>query len=64
MTVPDLICCFNLDGAMPQLNPDAKVGEHAAVIALPAPAEWTTPEGLAVFGPRSFGYDFDYRPFC
>lgn len=64
MTVPDLICCFNLDEAEPRLNPDAKVGEHEAVIALPAPAEWTTPEGLAVFGPRCFGYDVDYTPFC
>ena len=63
-TVPDLICIFNLDEQMPQLNPYAKVGEHAAVIALPAPAEWTSPRGLEVFGPRSFGYDIDYRPFC
>lgn len=64
VTVPDLICIFNLDEAMPQLNPYAKVGERAAVIALPAPGEWTTPRGLEVFGPRSFGYDIDYRPFC
>ena len=35
VTVPDLICVFNLAEAMPQLNPDAEVGEHAAVIALP-----------------------------
>ena len=64
VTVPDLICFFNLDEAMPQLNPYAKVGEHAALVALPAPAEWTGERGLEVFGPRSFGYDIDYRPFC
>lgn len=64
VTVPDLICMFNLDEAMPQLNPYAKVGEKAAVIALPAPREWTTPRGLEVFGPRSFGHDVDYRPYC
>lgn len=64
VTVPDLICMFNLDEAMPQLNPYAKVGEHAAVTALPAPQEWTTPRGLEVFGPRSFGYDVDYTPYC
>ncbi len=63
-TVPDLICFFNLDEAMPQLNPYAREGEHAAIIALPAPAEWTTKRGLEVFGPRSFGFDFDYKPFC
>ena len=64
VTVPDLICFMNLDEAMPQLNPYAKVGEHAAILALPAPEEWTTPRGLEVFGPRSFGYEIDYRPFC
>ena len=64
VTVPDLICFFNLDEAMPQLNPYAKVGEHAAIVALPAPEEWTTERGLEVFGPRSFGYEIDYKPFC
>ena len=64
VTVPDLICFLNLDEAMPQLNPYAVVGEHAAILALPAPKEWTTPRGLEVFGPRSFGYELDYRPFC
>ncbi len=63
VTVPDLICFFNLDEAMPQLNPYAKIGEKAAIIALPAPVEWTTPRGLEIFGPRSFGYDIDYKPF-
>ena len=62
--VPDLICFFDLDNAMPQLNPYAKVGEKAAIIALPAPVEWTTPRGLEVFGPRSVGFDFDYKSFC
>ena len=64
VTVPDLICVFDLDGAMPQLNPYTRLGEHVAVVALPAPHEWTTPRGLEVFGPRSFGYDTDYVPFC
>ena len=64
VTVPDLICFFDLDEAMPQLNPYARAGEHAAIIALPAPVEWTTPRGLEIFGPRSFGYDIDYKPFC
>jgi hypothetical protein len=64
VTVPDLICVFDLDAAMPQLNPYAKVGERVAVTALPAPAEWTTQRGLEVFGPRSFGHDVDYKPYC
>lgn len=64
VTVPDLICFFNLDKAEPQLNPYALAGEHAAIVALPAPEAWTTPRGLEVFGPRSFGFDVDYMPFC
>ena len=64
VTAPDLICFFNLDEAMPQLNPYAKVGEQAALVALPAPAQWTTARGLEVFGPRSFGFDIEYKPFC
>lgn len=64
VTVPDLICMFNMDEDMPQLNPYARVGENVKVIALPAPEEWTTKRGLEVFGPRSFGYDMDYKPFC
>lgn len=64
VTVPDLICMFNMDEAMPQLNPYAKVGENVKVIALPAPEEWTTPRGLEVFGPRSFGHDVEYVPYC
>ena len=64
VTVPDLICVFDLDEKMPQLNPYAREGENVAVICLPAPTEWTTQRGLEVFGPRSFGYDVDYVPFC
>ncbi len=63
-TVPDLICLFNLDEAMPQLNPYAVTGEHAEVIVLPAPQEWTSERGLEVFGPKSFGYDMEYVPYC
>jgi len=64
VTVPDLICVFDLDEKMPQLNPYAREGENVAVICLPAPTEWTTQRGLEVFGPRSFGYDVDYTPYC
>ena len=64
VTVPDLICVFDLDQGLPQLNPFARVGEKVAVTALPAAAEWTTARGLEVFGPRCFGHNVDYRPYC
>ncbi|MDD3367462.1 MAG: DUF917 domain-containing protein [Lachnospiraceae bacterium] len=61
---PDLICVFNEDEKMPQMNPYGKKGTNVSVIALPSPKEWTTPKGLEVFGPHFFGFDVDYRPFC
>ena len=59
-----LILVFDLDEALPQINPFARVGEKVAVTALPAPKEWTTPRGLEVFGPRSFGHEVEYKPYC
>lgn len=63
-TVPDLICLINNDEKMPQLNPYAKEGSSVSIIVLPAPKEWTTKRGLEVFGPKSFGHDVEYKPFC
>ena len=60
---PDLICLFNEDEALPQLNPYGEAGTHQSVIVLPAPSDWTTPRGLELFGPRFFGFDMDYVPF-
>ena len=62
VTVPDLICVFNDDAREPQLNPYAAEGENVSVVVLPSPKEWTTPKGLQVFGPRSFGYNVDWEP--
>lgn len=64
VTVPDLICVFDRDSDMPQLNPYTREGEHVSVIALPGPMEWRSPRGIELFGPRSFGLDTDYTPFC
>ena len=64
VTVPDLIIVMDMDARFPQLNPYGKAGTNVSVIALPAPAAWTTERGLEVFGPRSFGFDVDWTPFC
>ena len=63
ITVPDLICLFNEDEALPQLNPYGDAGTHQSVICLPAPADWTTPRGLELFSPRFFGFDVAYQPY-
>lgn len=39
------------------------MNREVVIIAFPnAPAQWRTPKGLEVFGPRHFGFDFDYVP--
>ncbi len=62
MTVPDLICVLDNETGMPITNPNCDPGKTVAVIGLPAPEKWRTPEGLAVFGPGFFGYDEEYIP--
>ncbi len=63
VTAPDLICVVDKDG-VPVTNPNAEKSMELNVFALPAPEIWTSPRGLEVFGPRSFGFDVDYVPFC
>jgi len=59
---PDLICIFNDDTNMPNINPHFSEGMNVTVIGLPAPEQWRTQKGLDIFGPRHFGFDFDYEP--
>lgn len=63
VTVPDLVCVFNEDKREPLLNPFGEEGMNVSIIVLPAPAEWTTEAGLALFGPKSFGHDVDWKPY-
>jgi hypothetical protein len=62
LTCPDLICVLDEAAGEPVTNPHAKVGQHLAVIGLPAPASWQTAGGQQVLGPRHFGFEFDYMP--
>lgn len=62
VSVPDLICIVDKNGE-PVTNPNYENGMELTVFALPAPEIWKTERGLEVFGPRSFGFDFDYVPF-
>lgn len=39
-----------------------KEGAEIVMIAWPASPMWRTPKGIEVFGPRHFGFDFDYVP--
>jgi len=39
------------------------VGQEVVLVGWPnAPQQWRTPKGIEAFGPRHFGFDFDYVP--
>jgi DUF917 family protein len=62
VTTPDLITLVDERGEI-LLNPCSDgVGREVAVVALPAPSAWCRVDGLALLGPRSFGFDIDYVP--
>ena len=61
-TVPDLICAVATETGEPVTTEVMRYGLRVTVVGFPAPDLWTTPEGLAVVGPRAFGYEHDYAP--
>ena len=61
-TVPDLICAVATDLGDPVTTELMRYGLRVTILGFPAPSLWATPEGLAVAGPRAFGYDTEYVP--
>ena len=61
-TVPDLIVLLDTETGEPITTEGMRYGCRVAVVAIPCADHWRTPEGLALVGPRSFGYDVDYVP--
>ena len=62
VTVPDLIVLLDVDTGEPITTEAMRYGFRVAVIAIPCDDKWRTPAGLALVGPRYFGYDVDYLP--
>jgi len=63
-TSPDLIAILDAETLKPlSTRGDVTPGRRVIVFGMPAldPA-WYTPEGMAMIGPRHFGFDFDYVP--
>ena len=60
--VPDLICAVTSDLGEPVTTELMRYGLRITILGFPAPELWTTPQGLATAGPRSFGYETDYIP--
>jgi uncharacterized protein len=61
-TVPDNIVVLEARTTNP-IPPEFLVsGMDLIAFGLPCAEGWRTSEGLAIFGPRAFGYDVDYHP--
>ncbi len=59
--VPDLICVLDSESGEPITTEDLRYGQRVTVMAVSVPEIMRTPEALAVWGPRHFGYDIEYR---
>jgi DUF917 family protein len=58
---PDMFMLLREDGE-PITNTELREGIKVYGVAAKAPDIWRTPEGLKYFGPRHFGFDYDYIP--
>jgi DUF917 family protein len=61
-SVPDLIVVLDNDSAEPITTEEIRYGFRVCVVTAPCDPRWRTDAGLALVGPRYFGYDFDYIP--
>ena len=58
---PDLLMFLQDDGE-PITNTELKEGMKINAIVAKAPEKWRLPKGIQYFGPRKFGFDYDYVP--
>ncbi len=58
---PDLFILLGDDGK-PVTNTELREGMVVNGVAAKAPAVWRTPEGLKFFGPKHFGFEYEYVP--
>ncbi len=61
-SVPDLISVLDSETADAIVTERVRYGQRVTVIAFGCDPIWRSDAGLAVAGPRAFGYDFDYLP--
>lgn len=61
--VPDLITILDQETLTAITTEGLSYGQRVAVMVMPCDPVWRTPAGLALVGPRYFGYDIDYLPF-
>jgi uncharacterized protein len=61
-SVPDLISVVDSETAEAISTERISYGQRVTVIAFACDPVWRTAKGVALTGPRAFGYDFDYTP--
>jgi uncharacterized protein len=61
-SVPDLISVLDGETADAIVTERIAYGQRVTVIAFACDPVWRTAKGIALTGPRAFGYDFDYLP--
>ncbi|MDI3299332.1 MAG: DUF917 domain-containing protein [Bacillota bacterium] len=61
-SVPDLLTVLDAETHTPITTEGLAYGQRVELLGIPAEAIWRTPAGLALVGPRAFGYEFDYIP--
>lgn len=62
VTSPDLITVMDARNGEPYTNTLLEEGMEIAVLGAPAEPKYRSPEGLALLGPRYFGFNIDYVP--
>jgi uncharacterized protein len=62
VSVPDLIAILDTERGEPITTEHLRYGFRVSVLALPCDPKWRTPAGIALGGPRHFGYDVDFVP--
>jgi len=61
-SVPDLIIVLDSETGQPVTTEELRYGYRITVLGAPCDQRWRSEAGLAVTGPRYFGYDFDFVP--
>ena len=61
-TTPDLISVVDAETGMAVTTDSLKYGQRLVTLAWACNPLWRTPEGIALVGPRYFGYDQDFEP--
>jgi len=62
VSTPDLITLLDADSGEPITTESLRFGFRVVALGIPSDPQWRTDAGLALVGPRYFGYDIDYRP--